>query len=498
MPVSPPRGSLDPDRLDAILDRVRALTVWVVGDIILDEYLVGETTRVSPEAPVPVVRIQNTDLRLGGAANVAAQLAVLGVHTELAGVIGQDPAGQDILRLCAAAQIDTRATLPRAGRPTSRKLRVLARQQQLVRLDWEDTAACPPDTGRDILQRLDTGPAPDVVILSDYAKGLLTPEIISDIMCGALAGGIPVVVDPKCNDYSTYRGARVITPNLRELQLATGRTLAAEDAAAVAAAAQALMAAAGAQALVVKLGAQGMLVVPADGPPRAIPAWRRAVFDATGAGDTVVALVAASLAAGATLFEAAQIANAAASITVGSVGTISVDADSITGVLMAGHARKVFDRARLVTQVHRWRLEGKRIVFTNGCFDLLHAGHLALLHAAARHGDILIIGLNSDESVRRLKGPARPLIPEGERAAMLAALACVDAVTIFAEDTPREVLQAIRPDVLVKGADYRVDQVVGHELVAAAGGKVVLVPLVPDKSTTALIDQIASRKDPAR
>lgn len=484
-------SAIDPVRLGAILDRMRQLRVWIIGDIILDEYLMGDTGRISPEAPVPVVRVRNTEHRLGGAANVASQVAALGAHASLAGVVGQDDAGQDIARLCAASDIDTSAVQQVPGRPSSRKLRVLARQQQLVRLDWEDIGACPPSIGRGILEQLQTGPAPDVVILSDYAKGLLTPEFIGEVTRVAAATGIPVVVDPKRIDFSAYRGANVITPNLHELQAAAGSTLAAGDTEAIIAAARSLMRAADAKALVVTLGEHGMLVVSADQPCHAIPAWRRAVFDATGAGDTVVALVAVALAAGATLPEAAQIANAAASITVGSVGTVSVVRDEIIGVLAARQTHKVYDRTGLAAGVRRWRSEGKRIVFTNGCFDLLHAGHLSLLHAAAQHGEVLVVGINSDTSVSRLKGPARPLIHESERAAMLAALECVDAVTVFGEDTPLELLQAIRPDVLVKGSDYRVDQVVGRELVESAGGHVILVNLVPDKSTTALIHKIA-------
>lgn len=484
---------LDPGRSRAILERVRELDVWVIGDIMLDEYLVGEATRVSPEAPVPVVTIRHADRRLGGAANVASQVATLGARTLLAGVIGADEAGDDILRLGDAAGIDTRAIRRVADRPTSRKLRVLAQQQQVVRLDWEDTGACPAGIGDAIVERLLAEGAPDVVVLSDYAKGLLAPALVGRITRAAAAAGVPVIVDPKRRDFPAYRGATVITPNLRELEMAAGSTFGPGDVASVAAAARSLAHAAGVEALVVKLGAHGMLVVPAQEPWTIVPAWRRAVFDATGAGDTVVALIAVCLAAGATLIEAAQMANAAASITVGRVGTVSVEPDEILGVLAATASAKLCDRDALATRVRRWRGEGKRIAFTNGCFDLLHAGHLSLLHEAAQHGDVLVVGINSDASVARLKGPARPLIPEGERAALLGALACVDAVTIFAEDTPLELLHVLQPDVLVKGRDYRADQVVGRELVESGGGQVVLVPLLPERSTTALIDRITTR-----
>lgn len=494
MQVNAAPDGFDPTRLAAILDGARDLTVWVIGDLILDEYVTGEASRLSPEAPVPVVRVTRTDHRLGGAANVARQVVTLGARVAIAGVLGQDPAGDEILQMCASSHVDTRAVVRLPDRPSTRKLRVLARQQQLVRLDWEDTVACTEAVGRGMLDQLTTVPTPSVVILSDYAKGLLTTQFIAEVMRLAATHGACVVVDPKRRDFLAYRGANVITPNLQELQVATGMTFAPEDVEAIGTAAGSLIAMTGAQALVVKLGARGMLVVSAEGVAEMIPAWRHAVFDATGAGDTVVALVAASLAAGATIVEAARIANAAASITVGSVGTVSVEAGEIAGVLAARHTHAIFDRTRLAAQVRRWHDEGKRVVFTNGCFDLLHAGHLSLLHSAARYGDVLVVGINSDGSVGRLKGPTRPLIPERERAAMLAALECVDGVTVFSEDTPLELLQVIRPDVLVKGGDYRLDQVVGRELVEAGGGKVVLVPLVPDRSTTGLIERIAAQK----
>lgn len=487
------RRTMESARLDAILGQMSKLAAWVIGDILLDEYIVGDAGRVSPEAPVPVVRVQHTDRRLGGAANVARQVATLGAHAVLAGVVGVDAAATDIRTLCAAAGIDTNGVLALAARPSSRKVRVLARQQQLVRLDWEDTTACPVEACHALIERLNVCPAPDVVILSDYAKGVLTPELIGNILRAAVHAGARVIVDPKRSDFSVYRGASVITPNLHELEIATGSTFAPDDMQSIATAARSLAQAAGVQALVVKLGSQGMLVVPTDARWCVVPAWRRTVFDATGAGDTAVAVLAASLAAGATLLEAAQIANAAAGITVRSVGTVSVAPDQIREVLCARNANKVFARAGLVAQVRHWRDEGKRIVFTNGCFDLLHAGHLALLHEAAQHGDVLIVGLNSDASVRRLKGPTRPLISEHERAAMLAALECVDAVTLFAEETPLELLQAVRPDVLVKGGDYQIDQVVGRELIEAGGGQVTLVPLLPAHSTSALIEQITGR-----
>ncbi|MGH8182971.1 MAG: D-glycero-beta-D-manno-heptose 1-phosphate adenylyltransferase, partial [Rhodanobacteraceae bacterium] len=411
----------------------------------------------------------------------------------LAGLTGDDAAAGQISDLCRESCIDVRALRRLGPRQTSRKLRGLARNQQLVRLDWEDTTPCPAKVVRWMIDRLRQGPNPDVIILSDYAKGVLTPALIEHVREVAATVDARIVVDPKQPDFSFYRGANVITPNLHELGVAAGRIFEPEDTASIAAYAQSLAMDVGAEALIVTRGGHGMLVVPAHGPHHAIPARGRALFDPTGAGDTVVAVLATTFAARATLVEAAHIANAAAGIAVGRIGAVSVAADEIAGFLGGEGTHKMMDLDELMAQVANWRTAGKRIVFTNGCFDLLHAGHLSLLHQAAQHGDVLILAINSDASVRRLKGPERPLVAERERAAMLAALACVDAVTVFAEDTPLEVLQAVRPDILVKGQDYRVDQVVGREVVEAAGGKVVLVPLVPGKSTTGLIERIANR-----
>jgi len=471
----------------SVLDRYSSLKVWVVGDLMLDEYVMGAVERVSPEAPVPVVRVRDTEHRLGGAANVARQVAALGATVSLVGTIGTDGAGDDLLRLCAACGIDTRGVVRSPNRRTTRKLRVLGHNQQLLRMDWEDSSPCDADLGARMLAALGEE-APDAVILSDYAKGVLTPQLITAI--AARAGQVPVVVDPKSRDFTRYRGATTVTPNLRELELAAGTSLDPTDADAVAAAARPLIAAAGLSSMVVTLSEHGMLVVPAEGAPIPVPASRREVFDVTGAGDTAIAVLTLSLAAHASLPAAARLANAAAGVSVGQVGAVAVDADSIRSELTASPEAKVLSRAELAARAASWRISGKRIVFTNGCYDLLHAGHLSLLHGAARLGDVLVLAINSDASVRRLKGPERPLVPQAERAALLAALACVDAVTVFDEDTPLATIEAVRPHILVKGADYRPEQVVGREVVEANGGRVALVPLLPQKSTSALVERI--------
>jgi D-beta-D-heptose 7-phosphate kinase / D-beta-D-heptose 1-phosphate adenosyltransferase len=480
------------DALLAVLERFAGTRVWVAGDLMLDEYVLGAVDRISPEAPVPVVRVRDTEYRLGGAANVARQAAVLGARVSLAGVVGTDPAGAQLLGLCHAAGIDTRAVIQLPDRATTRKLRVLGHSQQLLRLDWESSAPCPQTATAGMIAKLRGEPRPDAIILSDYAKGALSPATIADFM--ALRGAEPVVVDPKHRDLSRYRGATALTPNLRELEAAAGGPLDPDDPESIASVARRLAVDAGLESIVVTLGDRGMLLAPAEGPYTAVPAIKRDVYDVTGAGDTAVAVLAVALGAKAPLVGAAQLANVAAGISVGQVGAVAVEASSIRDALTSHPDGKVLSRDALAARAASWRMAGKRIVFTNGCFDLLHSGHLSLLESAAKLGDVLVLAINSDESVRRLKGAERPLVPQAERAALLAALSFVGAVTIFDEDTPLETLQAVRPHVLVKGADYRPDQIVGREFVEAAGGRVALVPLVPDKSTSALVERIRGKR----
>jgi D-beta-D-heptose 7-phosphate kinase / D-beta-D-heptose 1-phosphate adenosyltransferase len=477
-----------PATLLDVVERFAGRRVWVVGDLMLDEYVLGAVDRISPEAPVPVVRVRDTEYRLGGAANVARQAAVLGAHVSLAGAVGADPAGERLLALCEAAGIDTRAVAQLSGRATTRKLRVLGHSQQLLRLDWEERAPCPPAALEDMLSSLEAQGRPEAIILSDYAKGVLTPETIAALM--PLRGAAPVVVDPKHRDFTRYRGATTLTPNLRELETAANAALDPDDVEAIGAAARRLVREAALESMVVTLGDRGMLVVPAEGTPLAVPATKREVYDVTGAGDTAIAVLAVALAARAPLHAAAQLANTAAGIAVGQVGAVAVETGRIRDALASRPDGKVLERGALAASCASWRMAGKRIVFTNGCFDLLHSGHLSLLESAARLGDVLVLAINSDESVRRLKGSERPLVPQVERAALLAALSFVDAVTIFDEDTPLETLEAVRPHVLVKGADYRPEQIVGRELVESYGGRVAVVPLVPDKSTSALVARI--------
>ena len=388
----------------ALPDRFADLNIWVVGDLMIDEYLTGTVERISPEAPVPVVRAQGSERRLGGAANVARQIAILGARVSVAGVCGKDAAAQQLLELCAAAGIDTRGVVELPGRNTTRKLRVVSHSQQLLRLDWEDIRPCAAEVGARLLSQLQAGAPPDAIILSDYAKGVLTPETIAAVL--HTRGSIPLVVDPKHRDFARYRGATTVTPNLHELEAAAGCRLDAEDTAGIAAAARTLLASAGLESMVVTLGSRGMLVVPASGPEVAVPAHRHEVYDVTGAGDTAIAVLTLALAARAPLAQAAQLANAAAGVSVCQVGAVAVSAASIRDALAARPDGKLLSRHELEARAATWRTDGKRIVLTNGCFDLLHAGHLALLSHAAQLGDVLVLAINL--SLIHISEPTRP------------------------------------------------------------------------------------------
>jgi D-beta-D-heptose 7-phosphate kinase/D-beta-D-heptose 1-phosphate adenosyltransferase len=477
-------------RLIEIVQQCSGREVWVVGDLMLDEYVQGVVERISPEAPVPVVRAGAVQYRLGGAANVAKQVAVLGARVVLGGVVGQDDAGDRIIEACARAGIDTRGVVRDPSRPTTRKLRVLGQGQQLVRLDWEDAGPCEPALVSMLRDRMTAGRHPETVILSDYAKGVLTDQCLSHLMDAARAGTCRVFVDPKRRDLTAYRGASVLTPNLGELAVAAGRRLDPDDLDSIGAAARPFIESASLEGILVTLSDRGMLFVGADGTFHHIPAVRRDVADVTGAGDTVVAVLATTLATGATIEQAMEVANVAAGLAVSKIGAVAIEPSEISAALTDIAGNKVLSREALLARAAAWRASGKKIVFTNGCFDLLHAGHLSLLEEAAKLGDVLVLAINSDQSVRRLKGEGRPILPASDRAALLAALACVDAVTVFDEDTPLETLRQVRPHVLVKGQDYGLANVVGRELVEADGGRVELVPLLDARSTSAIVERI--------
>lgn len=482
------------EQLHKILSSERRPRVLVVGDLILDEYLHGSIERISPEAPVPVVDSSSSRTVLGGAANVAHNLAALGCDVVLAGVVGRDAAGGQLREALREARIDARCVVDGDQRVTTHKVRVVAHGQQVLRLDKEERAPLDATTRSRLLSEVETAVADvDGVILSDYHKGVLAVGIVEAVVALARRAGRPVVVDPKGRSYERYRGVAALTPNLRELEVATG--MAVDGPEAIAAAAAALQDITQAPALLVTAGADGMWLFEHDREPVHIRTEAREVYDVTGAGDTVVAVFALGLFAGAPLVDAARIANVAAGLVVAKLGTAVVERGELferVGGSEAAWQRKMIQVDEAVGVVARARQAGRRVVFTNGCFDLLHAGHVAYLQRARSFGDLLIVGLNDDASVRDLKGDKRPLVPQHERAQVLAALESVDMVVLFGEATPDALIRSLRPDVLVKGADYRPEEVVGREFVESYGGRLELVELVQGRSTSGLISQIVN------
>ena len=475
-----------------LLERFRELRIVVIGDVMLDEYFLGSVERASPEAPVPVVKMGAESRGLGGAANVAGVAAALGSAVELFGVVGDDAAGDRFLTECEVAGIDARNVIRVADRPTTRKLRILAQHQQVVRLDWEDSRPLPEAVGVGLVEKLRASEPADAVVISDYSKGCLSPSVLEGLIAVGREWGVPILVDPKSSDLTRYKGATVLKPNLHELEAVIGRRLGEKVEADLTAVSQSVLSSAEVDTLIVTCGENGMAVFSRDAEPFFVPTSVREVYDVSGAGDTVIAALALSLAAGAGLRDAVHVANEAAGIAVGKSGVAVVEPKELASRFAPGGADKILSREDLVHRVAWWRMQDQKVVLTNGCFDLLHVGHVHLLREASQQGDVLIVAINSDDSVRRLKGGNRPLIAADERAALLAALNSVDAVVVFDEDTPRELLEEVRPDILVKGGDYREDQVVGRRMIADWGGSVVLIPLVPDRSTSGLVERIRS------
>ncbi len=480
---------MTPRELAALAAAAPSVTVAVVGDLMLDETWLGEVSRVAPEAPVPLLSLGSMSRRAGGAGNVVENLASLGARTIALGAVGPEEEGAWLSRRLT--------TLPGGGgtvvvdphRTTPVKRRMVSDGRQMLRVDQEIAAGLSPAAEEELLAAaLGALGACDVLLLSDYAKGTLTPRLMERLLAGARARGVPALVDPKGRDYGRYRGAALVTPNRKELEVVAGT--AARDLGTVAALGEALRAELALGALLVKLSDEGMLLLEEGKAPRRIAARAREVFDVTGAGDTVLAALGVALGAGLPLPDAAEVANRAAGVVVGRTGTASVRwADLLDGLSLAP-ADKLLERSHLPALAATLRRAHRRVVFTNGCFDLLHPGHVALLTQARRLGDFLVVGLNSDASVRRLKGPARPILGEHDRAQVLGGLDAVDFVVVFDEDTPEELIRTIRPNVLVKGGDYTEATVVGAPFVRSYGGEVVLVPTVPGRSTTSMVERM--------
>jgi D-beta-D-heptose 7-phosphate kinase/D-beta-D-heptose 1-phosphate adenosyltransferase len=477
------------------------LKVLVVGDIMLDRYIHGDVERISPEAPVPVIRHARRYERAGGAANVAMNLAGLGCQTFLAGFWGNDAEQTELAAILSRVGIDTVGVVS-SSLPTISKTRIVGRTQQLLRLDIESRDTPLPAEARRLEERAtELVTKVHAVILSDYAKGALTNALCEAVIRAARTTGIPILADPKTPDFSKYTGATTVCPNLGELSAATG--VPAHKTEALLAAGQALVTEHDLKFLTVTMSEKGISVLrPAGQGIFHSPARAREVFDVSGAGDTVIATLAASLAGSLPIETAVELANLAAGIVVGKVGTVPIASHELVAALTPSTnltaGEKILDLDRIKLRVAEWRSSGETIVFTNGCFDLLHVGHIALLEDCRRFGSKLILGLNADASVCRLKGPTRPIVSERERARVMAALAAVDAVVLFEEDTPLELIRALRPDVLVKGGDYTIDTVVGHEEVIAHGGRVEIVPTVEGFSTTNIVKTLTATPEPAK
>lgn len=461
-----------------------AARVLVAGDVILDRYVHGSTDRVSPEAPVPVVRVEHTEERPGGAANVAVNIRSLGVSVSLLGLAGNDDGADVLNRQLAALDIDTRLCR-RDGFPTTTKLRVLSRHQQLLRLDYEIDAA---GANASVLTGHFRELLPDcrMVVLSDYAKGSLGD--VRELIAMARGNGIPVIVDPKGEDFRRYSGASLLTPNRKEFETAAGGRIDDRD---IETTARRLCHDLDIEALLVTRGEQGMsLVQRSGGEALHLAAHSHEVFDVTGAGDTVVAAIAAALASGNTLPDAVAYANYAAGLVVEKLGTASVSTAELNHAIRVGDSgggAKILDRETLDMVIDDIRRKGARLVMTNGCFDILHAGHVDCLERARALGDCLVVAVNDDDSVRRLKGEGRPVNRLEERMAVLAGLSAVDWVIPFSGDTPEALIRHVSPDCLVKGGDYAPEHIAGASHVRARGGDVVILPLRPGCSTSTLL-----------
>ena len=466
--------------------------LMVVGDLILDEYIWGSVTRISPEAPVPILETKSENLALGGAANVANNLVALGCEVYLVGAIGHDEKGDKLLSLIEEKKISSKGIFRFVHRPTTSKIRVVGHNQQILRIDKEDNRPITEETENKLIKFINkTLPDMDIVICSDYRKGILTEKVFSAITHRAKNSKKRVIVDPKSSDFELYKGATIITPNQFEVEKAVPIKI--QDKIDLDRAAEYLLNLTHAESLLITRGKDGMTLYPSKEKPIDIPTQAKEVFDVTGAGDTVVSVLAMTLAVGFNYSDSAWLSNMAASIVVGKIGTAVVTLNEINEYLheeMLRTSKAVLNLEELIKTVSLAKSVGKTVVFTNGCFDLIHGGHIEFLQKAREKGDLLVVGLNSDKSVKSIKGNGRPIKTEKERANIISALKYVDYITIFDEATPEEVIREVRPDILVKGDDYGLDEVVGREIVEGYGAKVELIPIVKGLSTTNIVTKI--------
>jgi len=483
--------------MQTYLDRFERRQVALIGDLMLDCYIQGSVNRISPEAPVPVLHVKTQRAVAGGAANVATNLAALAVQVRAVGLVGMDEAREQLLdALKGCGSIDTSGIIATPDRQTIKKLRIIGDHQQIVRVDQEDVRATDPALEERLIAAARTAiEASDVVVISDYGKGVCSDAVLRGVIEYSRMRGKPVIVDPKRTDLSVYKGASILTPNRKELFEATRmRCESDEEATAAAAKAQAVSGA----AILLTRSEKGMSYFPTEGASLHLSTVTQDVFDVSGAGDTVVAVLAASIAARIPIADSIRMANHAAGIVVSKLGTASVTRDELAASLAAEQVSpsindgRLLDRDAAVAQRWAWAKEKLTVGFANGCFDLLHPGHISLIRQAAEHCDRLIMALNSDDSVRRLKGASRPVQSEAARAFVMGAIKGVSAVVLFSEDTPRDLITALQPDVIVKGADYTEDSVVGADIIKARGGRVVLAELSAGHSTSRLVASASS------
>ena len=479
------------------LDGLGKPEIAVIGDLILDHYVIGNVERISPEAPIPVLHVKSEQDRLGGAANVAANVISMGGRATLIGALGRDEAGERFTTLADKTQGLNLLPAQIMGRPTVIKTRMVSQNQQMLRVDRENNTPLDEHSAQTIQKQAAKAiKQAQALVISDYSKGVITKESAQAAIKLAHAAGIRVIVDPKGRDYSKYKGAAAVTPNRSEAEAATGVDCRSMEG--VERAGRDLIAKLGLEAAVITLSADGVAVVPRKGALVHFPAQARSVYDVTGAGDTFIACFALCVAAGTDFFTAAKLANQAASLKVARFGAVAISREELRRAVVSAHegfdhVGKVVAHGELAKALERHRAHGERIVFTNGCFDLLHQGHVTYLNFCRGLGDIVVVGVNSDASVSRLKGPTRPLNNVEARARVLAALADVAYVTSFEDDTPESLIRLVAPDVLVKGADWEGKEVAGQKFVEGRGGKVVFAPLVQGVSTTNLIAKAGSK-----
>ena len=474
-----------------ILTGAGQLKVLCIGDVMLDRFVYGEVSRISPEAPVPVLKKRRDVAMPGGAGNVARNLSSLGVGVSLIGVLGDDAEGRELVKLIAQTDRVSGDLIPIRGRPTTLKTRFVASGQQLMRVDAEDSAAIDQNTAAEIIAALkDEVRNADAIILSDYAKGMLTSAVIEAAINAAKDKGIPVIVDPKGKDFRRYGAVNIIKPNASELSHAVDMPV--ETDAEVGAALARALEITQAGAIVVTRAAKGMSFATRGSPAQHFSGEAREVYDVSGAGDTSIAALSLGIAAGASIEASVKLAIAASGIAVGKSGTATVSGSEVRAAFrmgLNGGGVSHTPLADLIEQVNAWRDSGLVVGFTNGCFDILHPGHLRVLEEAKARCGRLIVGLNSDASVKRLKGDGRPVNDEASRARVLNGLSAVDAVVVFEEDTPANIISALAPDLLVKGGDYTIEAIVGAPEVISRGGAVHIVPLIEGQSTTAAIER---------